>query len=150
MLGMGWVRFHKRYGVWPGLAALVLQIALSFGHIHIGNIHIGIVHVGGAAQAFGSAVVNSLHNAQGQSAGVTLAQAPQKSPAQNSHHKSGDDDDYCAICASIFLASTAFATQPPLLPVPFGGARIALSFPAEQGAPASRPAFFQSRAPPAA
>jgi len=142
---MGWVRFHRRYGAWPGLAALALQIVLSFGHIHIGK-----VHVAGVAEAFGVAAAKSFHMARQPSAGATLAQAPQQAPAENPHQNLGDDDDYCAICASIFLASTAFAAQPPLLPVPFGGDRIALSFPAEQSGRVARPVFFQSRAPPAA
>ena len=129
---MGWVRFHRRCGARLGLAALVLQIALSFGHIHIGN-----VHVGGAAWASG-AVAKVLH--------LKAAPAPQKLPAQ---HPS-DDDDYCAICASIFLASTSLAAQPPQLPVPLGFERIALTFAAEQSASFSRPVFFRSRAPPAA
>lgn len=124
---MEWVRFHRRNGAWLGLAALALQLALSFGHIHIGNVHIG-----------GVIAAKSHHVAQ--------AQTPKPSPAQNS----GDDDDYCAICASIFLASTSFAAQPPQLPVPTGFARIAPIFAAEHGASLSRPVFFRSRAPPAA
>src|SRR5271165_6288892 len=147
MLSMGWVRFHRRYGAWPGLAALALQIALSFGHIHIGN-----MHVGGAAQALGIAAVKSLYGSPGQSAGGVLVQVSQKSPAQkspvqNPGNNSGEDDDYCAICASIFLASTAFAAQPPQLPVPPDFARRAPIVAAERGVTASRPAYFQSRAP---
>jgi hypothetical protein len=142
---MGWVRGHKRYGAWPGLAALALQLVLSFGHIHIGN-----VHIGGAVEALGIAAAKSLYNSHHQSAGVTLAQAPQQPPAQNSHRNSGDEDDYCAICASIFLASTSLAAQPPQLPVPLAFERIALTSAAEQGASLSRPVFFRSRAPPAA
>jgi hypothetical protein len=142
---MGWVRIHKRYGAWPGLAALALQLVLSFGHVHIGN-----VHIGGAVEALGIAAAKSLYNSHRQSAGVTLAQAPQKSPAQNSHRNSGDDDDYCAICASIFLASTASAAQPPQLPVPLGFERVAQVFASERGISASRPTYFQSRAPPVA
>ena len=142
---MGWVRFHRRCGARLGLAALLLQIVLSFGHIHIGN-----VHVGGAAQAFGLAAVKSFHNSHPQSAGVRFAQAPQRSPAQNSHQNSGDDDDYCAICASIFLASTSFVADPPHLPVPVGFERIALTFSTDQGVSAPRFALFRSRAPPAA
>ena len=129
---MGWVRFHRRCGARLGLAALVLQIVLSFGHIHVGN-----VHVGGAAWASG-AVAKVLH--------LKAAPARQELPAQ---HPS-DDDDYCAICASIFLASTSLAAQPPQLPVPLGFERIALTFALEQGAIVSRPVFFRSRAPPAA
>jgi hypothetical protein len=142
---MGWVRFHRRYGAWPGLAALVLQLVLSFGHIHVGNVHISHVHLGdmlfggaahAATDASGVTAANSQH----------LAPTPQKSPAQNS----GDDDDYCAICASIFLASTSFMAEPPHLPVPLGFERIALTFLADRGVSAQRHVLFQSRAPPAA
>jgi hypothetical protein len=126
---MGWVRFHRRYGAWLGLAALALQIVLSFGHIHIGNVHVAGA-IGGIAAAKSHAP----------------AQWPQKSPAQNSGHH--DDDDYCAICASIFLASTSLAAQAPQLAVPLGFERVALIVDIERGIGASRPAFFQSRAPP--
>jgi hypothetical protein len=138
---MGWVRFHRRYGAWPGLAALVLQIVLSFGHIHVGQVHVSNVHFDAIARVSG-AVADALRLTP-----PHLASAPaQKIPAQ--HH--GDDEDYCAICASIFLASTSLAAQPPQLPVPLVFARIALAAEFERGVSASRPAFFQSRAPPAA
>jgi hypothetical protein len=127
---MGWVRFHRRYGAWPGLAALVLQIMLSFGHVHVGNVHFS------AVAAASSAVAKALH--------ITTAPSPQKLPAQ--HH--GDDDDYCAICASIFLASTSLAAQAPLLPAPPGFERATLTFDARAGFDVSRPIFFRSRAPP--
>ena len=54
---------------------------------------------------------------------AALTQVSRQAPAQNP----GDADDYCAICASIFLASTSFASQPPPLPVPAGFQRIAHS-----------------------
>lgn len=136
---MGWVRLHNRYGAWPGLAALVLQLVLSFGHIHIGNVHIGHVHLGNVffgGPASGVAATKSGH----------VAKAPQKSPAQNS----GDDDDYCAICASIFLTSTSFIAEPPQLPPPIGFERVALTYSADQGMSAPRHVLFRSRAPPAA
>jgi hypothetical protein len=132
---MGRVRFHRRYGAWPGLAALALQIVLSFGHIHIGNVHVGGMFGGGVADA-----------AAAPSHQVAIASSKQKLPAQHP----ADDDDYCPICASIFLASTAFAAQPPPLPVPLGFERLAPIFAAEQGVSLSRPTYFQSRAPPAA
>jgi hypothetical protein len=145
---MGWVRFHRRYGAWPGLAALALQLVLSFGHIHIGN-----VHLNGAAQAAshaaGATAVTSQHVtlAQVSNAQASNGQVSKKLPAQNS----GDDDDYCAICASIFLASTTFVADAPQLPVPVGFERIALTFDADQGMTAPpRYVLFQSRAPPAA
>ncbi len=139
---MGWVRFHRRYGAWPGLAALVLQLVLSFGHIHVGQGHIGNVHLNAAARGFGvslGATTVTTHH-------VTLADTSKKLPAQNS----GDDDDYCAICASIFLTSTSFIAEPPQLPLPIGFERVALTYSADQGMSAPRHVLFRSRAPPAA
>jgi hypothetical protein len=134
---MGWVRFHRRYGAWPGLAALVLQLVLSFGHIHVGNVHLNGATRGFAA-ILGATAVATHH--------VTLADTSKKLPAQNS----GDDDDYCAICASIFLTSTSFAAEPPQLPLPAGFERIALTYSTDQGMSAPRLVLFRSRAPPAA
>jgi len=77
---------------------------------------------------------------------VALAQASRQIPAQNP----SDDEDYCAICASIYLASASFVAVPPQLPVPAGFSRIEHSFAAAFGAIAPRRVAFQSRAPPAA
>ena len=142
---MGWVRFHRRYGAWPGLAALVLQIVLSFGHIHVGNVHVdGVWHRVGVAPA--AAEPAKLQPEKSHPAAI--AQSPQKSPAHDQN--SGGDDDYCAICASIFFASTSLAAQAPLLPVPLGFERVTLIFDAQAGFDVSRPTFFRSRAPPLA
>lgn len=141
MLPMGWVRYHRRFGAWPGFAALALQIVLSFGHIHVGD-----VHVEGLARSVGVALADALGHAQP----APLAQAQKKTPTHDSGPSSGDNDDYCAICASIFLASTSLAAQPPLLPVPLGFERVALTSAVAAGLSASRPVFFRSRAPPAA
>jgi hypothetical protein len=136
---MGWVRFHRRYGAWLGVAALALQLVLSFGHVHAGNVHVDAVW--GRAEA---AVAKSAASAQP----VALAQSQQKSPT---HNPGPDDpDDYCAICASIFLASTSLAAQPPVLPLPTGFERFTPQIDAAYGLSVSRPVFFQSRAPPSA
>jgi hypothetical protein len=140
-LSMGWVRDHRRFGAWPGLAALTLQIVLSFGHVHVGK-----VHVEGLAASVGAAIANTL----GHSQPAVLAQGQQKTPAHGSGQNSGDNDDYCAICASIFLASTSLAAQAPLLPVPLAFERVTLRFDTEPSFEVSRTAFFRSRAPPVA
>ena len=145
MRDMGWVRFHRRCGAWPGLAALVLQLALSFGHIHIGNVHVDAVW-----RSVDAAVAKSFAKSPPESQPAILTQTQQQPPKQGSGQNSGDNDDYCAICASIFLASTSLAAQPPLLVVPLHFARVALTFDAERGIAASPPAFFRSRAPPSA
>jgi hypothetical protein len=126
---MGWVHCHKRYGACLALAALALQIVLSFGHVHLDRVERAAI----AIAAVGS------H-------GAALAQASQQTPAQNP----GNDDDYCAICASIYLASTSFVALPPQLPVPVGFTRIEHSYNAAFGVIEPRRAAFRSRAPPAA
>jgi hypothetical protein len=126
---MGWVQGHKRRGALLGLAALALQIVLSFGHVHLDGIS-----AGAARNA-----VTVAHKAG-------VAQASQQPPAQNP----ADDDDYCAICASIFLASTSFISQAPPLPAPVGFYRIEHSYGAVRGSNEPRRVAFQSRAPPSA
>jgi hypothetical protein len=125
---MGWVRCHKRYGGFLAIAALALQIVLSFGHVHLDGIRSPAAHSAVATQ----------HK-------PAMLQASRQIPAQHP-----GDDDYCAICASISLASTSLISLPPPLPVPLGFVRIALRFGATQGIAAPRRVAFQSRAPPAA
>jgi hypothetical protein len=126
---MGWVHRHKRRGALFALAALALQISVSFGHVHLD----GIVRTASHAAIAGT------HN-------VALVQATPQLPAQNP----GDDDDYCAICASIFLVSTSFVSEPPKLPVPDVFWRIEPSFAAARGIVEPCRVAFRSRAPPAA
>jgi hypothetical protein len=123
---MEWVHRNRQSGAYLALAALALQIVLSFGHVHLSAV---------------SDVSLSATTHQ-----VTPTQAQSQPPAQN---PSGDDD-YCAICASIFLASTSFTPAPPVLPVPAVFQRIEhfVDNPRDLTEP-RRPAF-QSRAPPAA
>jgi len=123
---MGWVHRHKHRGAALALIALALQIALTFGHVHLRGLS-GSSHAPIAEQ-------------------VRLANTPQQTPAQSPT----DNDDYCAICASIFLASSAFAPAPPPLLVPANFQRIEHYFNAARPL-AERPRLaFRSRAPPAA
>jgi hypothetical protein len=126
---MGWVRCHKRRGAWLALAALALQIALSFGHVHLD----------GVARAAPHGAVAGSHS-------IAVALGSGQIPAQNP----GDDDDYCAICASMFLVATSFVSEPPQLPVPHGFVFITHSVAAARGIVVPRRFAFQSRAPPAA
>jgi hypothetical protein len=119
---MRWVRAKLRAGARLALFALALQIALSFGHVHLGHVQHAVAIAPSGTQPSGS--------------------APTQQPA-------GDADDYCAICATIHL-SASFLPQAPQLPVPFLSRpaenfdRVAvISF-------SPRRAPFQSRAPPLA
>jgi len=122
---MGWVRCHKRFGVQLALAALALQIALSFGHVHLHGI-------GGAS-----------HHAVAATHKSVTAQPSRQNVPQNT-----SDNDYCAICASIYLVATSFVPAPPVLPPPVEFERIEHSFANAGAIIAPRLVAFQSRAPP--
>jgi hypothetical protein len=105
---------------------MALQLAFSFGHIHLDK--------------FGSrfdAVI------------VAEIKAPASTPWPT-QHPANDADDYCAICATIHLASSSFVPDAPQLPSPFvlrsveHFHHVAFIFVAAQGI------AFQARAPPLA
>jgi hypothetical protein len=123
---MGWVDRHKRHGAVLALIALALQIVLAFGHVHLRGLS-GSSRPVIAGEA-------------------SLAHAPLQAPAQSP----SDDDDYCAICASIFLASSAFAPAPPQLLVPANFQRVEHCFNAARPLAESLRLAFRSRAPPMA
>jgi Protein of unknown function (DUF2946) len=129
---MGWVRCHIRRGAYLALAALVLQIVVSFGHVDLDGF------VGSAHLTLAGAHKIVAANSSG-------ANASQPGPAQKN-----DDDGYCPICASIFLVSTSVASVPPQLPVPDGFQRIRHSFSVARGVTPPLRVAFRSRAPPAA
>jgi hypothetical protein len=120
-----WLRYDRRVGSWLALFALALQLVVSFGHIHVDAIR---THPTVAASG------SSAHAAK---------QLPPQQPGE-------DGDDYCAICASIYLAANSFVPVAPQLPVP-SVSRAIERF--DYGAPAFftlRRLAFQSRAPPLA
>jgi hypothetical protein len=115
---------YKRHGVVLALFALALQVVVAFDHVHLPGV---AQHAGVAIAKRGVAQAHS--------------QTPSQSPA---------DNDYCAACASIFLASSAFAPAPPQLLIPASVQRVEHSFYAAQ-LPAEPPQLaFRSRAPPLA
>jgi hypothetical protein len=115
----------RRCAAWLALAALALQIAVSFGHVHLDGI-------------------------RGGDRAATLAGATARAEQLPAQQPGDDDHDYCAICASIYLTASSFVPPPPRLPAFFRSGLIehfndaAIVFAAAQRAP------FQSRAPPLA
>jgi hypothetical protein len=105
------------------LAALLLQLTLAFGHLHL--------------RGQGGAVLAQHHSA--------VAQSSSQTPTQNTN-----DDDYCAICVSIFLASSAFAPTPPQLLLPILSQPLERFFVASEIIGKPQLFAFRSRAPPAA
>ena len=123
---MCWVHRHRHRGAVLALIAVALQIVIAFGHVHLYGLR-GSSHPIVAGQA-------------------SLAQAPPQAPAQNR----GDNDDYCAICASIFLASSAFTPAPPQHVVPANFQQIEHPLNIVQSLFESPRLAFRSRAPPVA
>jgi hypothetical protein len=105
---------------------MALQLALSFGHLHLDRI-------APAPTAFAVAAATS--------------SGYPSSPAQ---HPANDADDYCAICAIIHLASTSFVPDAPALPVPFTAEPVRHFSSVAFIVTAPRRTAFQSRAPPLA
>ena len=116
------VRTNRRWSTWLALAVITLQLVLSFGHTHLEKLASESVR-----------------------ASVAASKAP--SPHQ---HPTNEADDFCAICATIHLASSSFLPNAPLLRVPFTARTIehfghfTFIFITPQRA------AFQSRAPPVA
>jgi hypothetical protein len=77
---------------------------------------------------------------------AVVTQAAQPGPVQTS----GDGDSYCPICASIFLVSNSFVSEPPKLPVPDQFERTVRSIKIDREISTPRSIVFRSRAPPAA
>src|ERR1700688_561670 len=123
---MRWVRTNRRCGSWLALAALAPQVVLSFGHIHLEKLQSG-----------------------SRAATVADSKAPdsQSIPTQ---HPANDADDYCAICATIHLASSSFLPEAPQLPVRLGSQTIEHFHHVAFVAVARQRTPFQSRAPPQA
>jgi hypothetical protein len=127
MAGMRRLRSIRRFGAGLGLFALLLQLALSFGHIHpedlLGTSAAGIATVAG--------------------------KAPPTSPAPD-RRDSGVPHDDCPICAVMHLAGTIVLPDPPALALP---AQFAVTvFPTDDlvAIVVPRRPPFQTRAPPIA
>ena len=124
---MRWIgRTNRRWSTWLALAAMALQLVLSFGHIHLEKLASG-------------SVIASL--------AASKAPSSQQIPRQ---HPANEAEDFCAICKTIHLASSSFLPDAPLLPVPFASRTIEhfgsfnfIFVPPQRAA-------FQSRAPPLA
>ena len=121
---MRWLRANLRLASRLGLAALTLQLILSFGHIHLEGIS------GGSTAEFSGQLP-----------------ASQPSPIQ---HPTNQADYYCAVCAIIHLASSSFPQDAPLLPVPYASRTIEHFGHFNFIFVSLQRAAFQSRAPPLA
>jgi hypothetical protein len=129
---MRWFRTNGRFGSGLALFALALQFCLAFGHIHPEDIY------GAARRPLSSA--------------AEIALPPSGAPASlGRDYAANHDDDFCAICETVFMLGSSATPQAPqlLAPAPIirsaqPSSRAAALFVAPRRAP------FQSRAPPTA
>jgi hypothetical protein len=122
---MDWFRSKQRRLAWLAVFALAGQLTLSFGHLHLGKF--GLALSSGAANGVAMVFVSS----------------PQRGTT-------GGVDDFCAICASISLASKLVApTSPAFVPPTPNSSKLPHSLAA--GAAALFDHFlFDARGPPQA
>jgi hypothetical protein len=115
------IRARLRLSSFLALFALAVQLALSFGHVHLDELS-------GRAPA--------------QIEKLATAGAP------TSSDRPEHADGYCAICAIIHLAGTLVPATVPFMPLPadYGRARPLITAILEASTPA--PSFFAARAPP--
>jgi hypothetical protein len=126
---MKWFRSNIRTGAKLALLALLVQFALSFGHVH------GLVPQAAATQS----ALPADH------AGDSKA-APQQAPAK----QDGDQTtDVCAICVVMAMASTVLFSAPPILLLPDAVEILQAITDAEFAHLKSAGTAFQPRAPPA-
>jgi hypothetical protein len=121
---MRWFRQNVRFGSWCGLAALAIQLVLSFGHLHVAS-------SGATAAALASAAQS--------------ASAPADVPAKPAKHVA----DYCTICASIHLAGLV-TTEPSSVLAPHHSGAVQLTVGLEATPSAYSGLPFNARAPPLA
>jgi len=126
---MRWLRSHMRLGSWVALFALAIQLALSFGHVHLG---------GGDPRSWGPLVLRWATEPP-----PALPDAPAV-PA--SHKPAGLADDFCLICSAMQLAYT-MATLPSV-PLPAAVSQILLDPRGDFAIAGSPHRPFRARAPP--
>jgi len=120
---MHWFRARRSPSSYAALFALVLQLALSFGHVHLDELGLGKTPLAAAQKA----------------------SDPQSVPSGNVP----DRDEGCAICAIIGLSGALLIPDAPTLV--FAGAQQEAFFQNLVAVLVSDPtrAQFQARAPPA-
>lgn len=123
---MRWLRANTGKIAWLALYALVCQLVMSFGHVHLGKTN---------AEAAWAALASK--------ADTAADSAPANTP-----NPAGTPDEYCAVCASIGLAGAllipiVLALLAPLL------LAAELPWPEADITPASiAHLLFSARAPP--
>jgi Protein of unknown function (DUF2946) len=127
---MKWFRSNIRHGARLALFALLVQFALSFGHVH---------GFGAQAAAATQSVLSADH----------ASNSKAKPPSAPSKHDSDQTMDICAICAVMAMAGTVLFATPPILLLPDAVEILQQITDAEFAHLKSAGTAFQPRAPPA-
>lgn len=133
---MKWFRSNVRHGARLALFALMVQLALTFGHSH------GFVQAAPLVQS-------SQQHADSNKLILTIGQvsADEQSPVSPDREHRGVDN--CAICAVTAMAGTVVFATPPLLQLPQALELLHRTTDAEFVHLKSAGTAFQPRAPPA-
>lgn len=121
---MRWWRSRRRGGAGLALLALVVQVVLSFGHLHLDDLR-------------------PVSSATTQAASFHPAPAHRRLPP-------GAPEDDCPICVVMHLAASGVVSAPPAIAIPTGFSPIAHSSDAARHFSPARYVLFRTRAPPAA
>jgi hypothetical protein len=100
---MHWFRSHSRLSSGLAIFSLALQLALSFGHIHLRDIS-GTAHASTSIAASSTAASRSDE------------QPARATPTDRTSHE--HEDEYCAVYAINNLLGSAQIVEPPPLPLP--------------------------------
>ena len=115
---MAWWRSRRRRGAGLALLALLVQIVLSFGHLHLQDLA---------------------------PAPAATAAVPQTAPA---HSPPGHPDNDCPICIAIHMAASGLVAVPPAIAAPHELGRITQTWHAARDISVARYVLFRTRAPP--
>jgi len=121
---MNWLRANIRQATSFALLALAINLALSFGHIHL--------------EGFRGGETN---------AGVLLSAISHAQSRQPDRHK-GHPDDLCPICMARAALGTGLAAAAPVLSFDLAYVTLEPAFDAGLAIPQRPRANFQSRGPP--
>jgi hypothetical protein len=133
---MRWFRLRQRWGTYLALAALMIQLVVASGHVHLDaadHDHPHIAHVDAHADVHGDRAAIASEEHEHNSSGVPHA----------------PDQNHCAACALIHLAQSLIAPTAPVLAQPDFVGLQPTSEPIA-ALMAQHPALFQARAPPLA
>ena len=133
---MGWLRSRSKWGSCLALFALALQLALTFGHVHLDR------PAGLSPEKFTSADKGAVAAADASS----TAQSTTADPAGPGHRA----DDRCPICTVIHFASALVLAEAPSLPLPDLSGSLPSDPPLAFDFPSPQRALFAARAPPTA